>query len=204
MHQCLHHLQPDEAGADDDGFLLAAILHRGLQRQAIGQTAQAEHPLLLQAGDRRHLLAGAGGDHQAIVMVAEAVAVVLDPQGLILGIQRQHPVAGLDLDPLGGELRRGELGHVAGLLEVVADEVGQPAGPEGDHLGGLIDHNLGILGQTASLGGRTHAGGFATYDHNTHCLTPVTTGEASPPLIDQLPGNGSRGWVRPRTLRRPG
>ncbi len=93
---------------------------------------------------------------------------MFDLQRLGGGIQAQHPVAGLDLDPLGGELRRGELGHVAGLLKLVADEIGQTAGTEGDHLGRLIHHDFGINGQSARLGGCTHAGGFATDDHDSH------------------------------------
>ncbi|MNG28942.1 hypothetical protein D3C84_1142890 [compost metagenome] len=47
MDQRLHHLQPNEAGADDHRLALAGVLHRGLERQTIGHAAQAEHPFLL-------------------------------------------------------------------------------------------------------------------------------------------------------------
>ncbi|MNR11967.1 hypothetical protein D3C85_1282930 [compost metagenome] len=134
MDQGLDHLQPDKAGADHHRLLVARILHRRLERQSIAHAAQAEHPLLLQAGDGGHLFAGTCGYHQPIVAIGEAVALVLHPQGLGRRVQAQHPVANLHLYPLGGELLRGELGHVARLLEIVPHEVGQTAGPEGDHL----------------------------------------------------------------------
>ena len=134
MDQGLDHLQPDKAGTDHHRLLAARILHSSLERQPIAHAAQAEHPLLLQAGDGGHLFAGTGGDHQPIVAIAEAVALVLHPQSLGGRIQTQHPVANLHLYPLGSELLRGELGHVAGLLEIVPHEVGQTAGAEGDHL----------------------------------------------------------------------
>ncbi|MNR58713.1 hypothetical protein D3C85_1797770 [compost metagenome] len=59
---------------------------------------------------------------------------MLHPQSLGGRIQTQHPVANLHLYPLDSELLWGELGHVAGLLEIVPHEVGQTAGAEGDHL----------------------------------------------------------------------
>ncbi len=168
MHQRLDHLQPDKAGANHHGAAIVLVLYRRLQRQSVGHPAQTEYPLLLQAGDGWHHFAGAGGDHQPIVAIGEGVAVVLDRQRLRGSIQTQHPVANLDLDPLGGELLRGELGHVAGLLKLVADEVGQATGTEGNHLGCLIHHDFGIDGQPARLGGSTHTGGFATDDHDSH------------------------------------
>ncbi|MNC59106.1 hypothetical protein D3C75_1088920 [compost metagenome] len=90
--------------------------------------------MLLQAGDGGHLFAGTCGYHQPIVAIGEAVALVLHPQGLGRRVQAQHPVANLHLYPLGGELLGGELGHVARLLEIIPHEIGQTAGPEGDHL----------------------------------------------------------------------
>ncbi|MNC26688.1 hypothetical protein D3C75_748300 [compost metagenome] len=63
MDQGLDHLQPDKAGADHHRLLAARILHRPLERQPIGHPAQAEHTLLLQAGNGGHLFAGTGGDH---------------------------------------------------------------------------------------------------------------------------------------------
>ena len=91
-------------------------------------------------------------------------------------------MANLDLDPLGGELLGGELGHVAGLLKLVTNEVRQAAGTEGDHLGGLIHHDFGIFGQTARLGRRTHTGGFATDDQNSHSFSSQWRREGMPSL----------------------
>ncbi len=182
MDQRLDHFQPDKAGADHHGAAITLVLHRSFERQPVGHPAQTEYPLLLQTGDGGHHFAGTGGDHQPIVAVGEGVAVVLHHQSLGSRVNAQHPMTNLDLDPLGGELLGGELGHVAGLLKLVTDEVRQAAGTERDHLGCLIHHDLGLFGQSARLGGRTHTGGFATDDQNSHCFSSQWRREGMPSL----------------------
>ncbi len=182
MDQRLDHLQPDKAGANHHGAAIVLVLHRRLKRKPVGHPAQTEYPLLQQTGDGGHHFAGTGGDHQPIVAVGEGVAVVLYHQSLGRRVDAQYPMANLDLDPLGGELLRGELGHVAGLLKLIADEIRQAASTERDHFGGLIHHDVGIFGQTARLGRRTHTGGFATDDQNSHSFSSQWRREGMPSL----------------------
>jgi len=192
-HELLGHLQSDEAGTDDDGAAHRPPVQPSPDRLGVPDGAHREDAVRLDARQRRHDGAGAGGEHEHVPVVGGLLPRVEVHHPQLAALDRAHLVAGAHLDaPLREPLRTAGV-EDGGVVHLAADEVRDAAARVGDVAVTFVDDHLRLGVVAVRLGTHGGPGGDGADDDDAPGAAARAGSAAHVPPIRRSPERQSTG-----------